>query len=437
MVIADTALIRREQEGKPIRVALVGAGVTGKMIALQLLTPVTGIRLVAIANRTPERALQAFKLAGNESAKYVGKLSELEDRVAQGLPSVVDDYMMVCKAANIDVIVEVTGAVEYGALVATAAIAHRKHVVLVNAELDSTVGPILKHMADRAGVVITNTDGDEPGVAMTLLRYIRSVGLRPVAAGNLKGLIDRYRTPETQREFAAKYDQNPAKVTSFADGTKLSMETTVLANASGFKVGQRGMYGPKCAHVREMSTLLPEDQMMAGGLVDYALGAEPHTGAFVIAWEGDARKQKELGYYKMGNGPFYVFYTPYHLPHIQLASTIGRAALFNDATVAPIGAPVCEVAAIAKRDLKAGEVIDGVGGFMTYGVIENAAEFRADDLLPAGVGEGCRLLRAVAKDQPITYADVKLPEGRLVDRLRSEQDARFGLVSRRPELLAG
>ena len=381
MVIADTALIRREQEGKPIRVALVGAGVTGKMIALQLLTPVTGIRLVAIANRTPERALQAFKLAGNESAKYVGKLSELEDRVAQGLPSVVDDYMMVCKAANIDVIVEVTGAVEYGALVATAAIAHRKHVVLVNAELDSTVGPILKHMADRAGVVITNTDGDEPGVAMTLLRYIRSVGLRPVAAGNLKGLIDRYRTPETQREFAAKYDQNPAKVTSFADGTKLSMETTVLANASGFKVGQRGMYGPKCAHVREMSTLLPEDQMMAGGLVDYALGAEPHTGAFVIAWEGDARKQKELGYYKMGNGPFYVFYTPYHLPHIQLASTIGRAALFNDATVAPIGAPVCEVAAIAKRDLKAGEVIDGVGGFMTYGVIENAAEFRADDLL--------------------------------------------------------
>ncbi|MBL8565396.1 MAG: NAD(P)-dependent oxidoreductase [Hyphomicrobiaceae bacterium] len=437
MVIADTALIRREQEGKPIRVALVGAGVTGKMISLQLLTPVTGIRLVAIANRTPERALQAFKLAGNDSAKIVGKLSELEDRVAQCLPSVVDDYMMVCKAANIDVIVEVTGAVEFGAHVATAAIAHRKHVVLVNAELDSTVGPILKHMADRAGVVITNTDGDEPGVAMTLLRYIRSVGLRPVAAGNLKGLIDRYRTPETQREFAAKYNQNPAKVTSFADGTKLSMETTVLANASGFKVGQRGMYGPKCAHVREMSTLLPEDQMMAGGIVDYALGAEPHTGAFVIAYEGDPRKQKELGYYKMGNGPFYVFYTPYHLPHIQLASTIGRAALFNDATVAPIGAPVCEVAAIAKRDLKAGEVIDGVGGFMTYGVIENATEFRTDDLLPAGVAEGCRLLRAVAKDQPITYADVKLPEGRLVDRLRSEQDARFGLISRRPELLAG
>ncbi len=437
MVIADTVLFRREQEGNPVRVALVGAGVTGKMIALQLLTPVTGIRLVAIANRTPERALQAFKLAGDERAKVVGRLSELEDRVAQGVPSVVDDYMLVCQAANIDVIVEVTGAVEFGAHVAVAAIAHRKHVVLVNAELDSTVGPILKHMADRAGVVITNTDGDEPGVAMTLIRYIRSVGLRPVAAGNLKGLIDRYRTPETQKEFAAKFNQDAAKVTSFADGTKLSMETTILANATGFKVGQRGMYGPKCSHVREMSALLPEDKMLSGGLIDYALGAEPHTGAFVIAWEGNPKKQKELGYYKMGNGPFYVFYTPYHLPHIQIASTIGRAALFNDATVAPIGAPVCEVAAVAKRDLKAGEVIDGIGGFMTYGVIENAADFRADDLLPAGVAESCRLLRPVVKDQPITYADVKLPEGRLVDRLRAEQAARFGLASRRPELLAG
>src|SRR5262249_38045928 len=150
-----------------------GAGVTGKMIALQLLTPIAGIRLVAIANRTPDRAMQAFTTVGVESARLVSKVSELEDRVARGLPSVVDDPFMVCKALNIDVVVEVTGTVEFGAQVATAAIAHRKHVVLVNAELDSTVGPILKHKADRSGVVITNTDGDEPGVAMTLLRYVR------------------------------------------------------------------------------------------------------------------------------------------------------------------------------------------------------------------------------------------------------------------------
>ena len=432
MFVVDTQLARREQDGTPIRVAIVGAGTAGKMIAVQLLTPVPGMRLVAIANRTPDRAMQAFKGAGVDTAKFVSRLSELEDRVAQGLPSVVDDPVMVCKAANIDVIVEVTGTVEFGAEIALAAIAHRKHVVLVNVELDSTIGPILKYQADRSGVIITNTDGDEPGVAMTLLRYVQSIGLRPVAAGNLKGMLDRYRTPETQRDFAAKYNQNAEKVTSFADGTKLSMEATVLANATGFQVGQPGMYGPACAHVREIAKLLPADKLLSGsGLVDYALGAEPHTGAFVIAWEDNKRKQRELAYYKMGDGPFYVFYTPYHLPCIQIASTIARAALCNDATVTPRGAPVCEVATLAKRNLKAGEVLDGIGGFMTYGVIENAGNFAAANLVPAGVAEGCRLTAPIEKDKPITYADVVLPEGRLMDRLRAKQVARFE-PSRKP-----
>ncbi|HET9384141.1 MAG TPA: hypothetical protein VFO67_03265 [Gemmatimonadales bacterium] len=426
MATVDIALLQREQEGKPIRVAVVGAGVTARMIALQLAAPaVPGIRLVAIANRTPSRAIQAFQHAGVDGVAAVDSLSTLEDRIAAGVPAVAGDPLMVCEAANVDVVVEVTGTIEFAAGVAMSAISHRKHVVLVNAELDSTVGPILKFHADRAGVVVTNTDGDEPGVAMTLLRYLRSVGLRPVAAGNLKGLIDRYRTPETQREFAAKYAQDAAKVTSFADGTKLSMEATILANATGFRVGQPGMFGPRCAHVREIAHLLPKADLLGAGLVDYALGAEPHTGAFVVVFEDHPRKQKELAYYKMGDGPFYVFYTPYHLPHIQLASTISRAALAHDATVAPIGAPVAEVVTVAKRDLKAGEVLDGVGGFMSYGVIHNYADARVADLLPMGIAGGCRLRRAVAKDASLSYDDVELPVSRLCDRLRAEQVDRF------------
>jgi predicted homoserine dehydrogenase-like protein len=425
MVITDTVLAERERAGNPIRVAMVGAGVTGRMIALQLLTPIGGMRLVAIANRTLDRAAQAFINAGVKEVKAVSTVEALEDRVAEGRPAIVDDPAVVCEATNIDLVIEATGTVEFGARVAVDAIRHRKHVVLVNAELDSTVGPILKFYADRAGVVITNTDGDEPGVAMTLLRYVKSVGLRPVAAGNLKGLIDPYRTPETQREFAAKYNQDAAKVTSFADGTKLSMEATILANASGFRVGQRGMYGPKCAHVKEMVNLLPMDQLLDRGLIDYALGAEPHTGAFVLAYEEHPKKRKELAYYKMGEGPLYAFYTPYHLPHIQIVSTIARAALFSDATVTPIGAPLCEVGATAKRDLKAGEVLDGVGGFMTYGVIENAPGFADRNLLPMGIAEGCRLLRDLAKDDVIAYSDVELPKDRVCDQLRAEQAAQF------------
>jgi predicted homoserine dehydrogenase-like protein len=137
------------------------------------------------------------------------------------------------------------------------------------------------------------------------------------------------------------------------------------------------MLGPACAHVNEMAHLLPADEMLRTGLVDYALGAAPHTGAFVIVHEEDPAKRAHLGYYKMGEGPFYVFHTPYHLPHIQLASTIARAVLDRDPTVTPLGRPACEVVTLAKRDLRAGEVLDGVGGFASYGLI---------DRLPAGPG---------------------------------------------------
>ena len=426
MVIADTILRQREKEGKPVRVAIVGAGVTGRMIALQLLTPVPGIRVSVIANRTREKAERAFAAGGVDGPAFARSLEELEESIERGQHTVITDAFLACRASNIDVIVEVTGTIEFAAHVATEALHHRKHVVLVNAELDSTLGPILKVHADRAGVVITNTDGDEPGVAMTLLRYLRSIGLTPVAAGNLKGMIDFYRTPETQRAFAEKYNQDPVKVTSFADGTKLSMEATILANAAGFKVGKRGMYGPKCAHVSEMAGLLPPAQMLLTGLVDYALGAAPHTGAFVIVHEDNPAKRRELGYYKMGDGPFFVFHTPYHLPHIQVASTIARAALFGDATVAPLGPPLVEVITLAKRDLRAGEVLDGVGGFLAYGVIENTEVARREALLPMGLGEGCRLTRNITRDQALRIEDVERPEGRLCDLLWSEQCARFG-----------
>lgn len=242
MVIVDTELQKRERDGRPVRVGLVGAGVMGRMIALQFLSPLTGMRLVGIANRTPARAEQAYREGGVSSMVSVDSVSDLEHAIDTGACAITDDARLLCEAGNVDVIIEVTGQVEFGAGIAMHAIRHRKHVVLVNAELDATLGAILKVHADRAGVVITNTDGDEPGVAMNLVRYLRTIGYRPVAAGNLKGMIDPYRTPDTQREFAAKYGQNPAIVTSFADGTKLALEETILANATGFRVGLRGMY---------------------------------------------------------------------------------------------------------------------------------------------------------------------------------------------------
>jgi len=406
---------------------MVGAGATGRAIALQLGTPVPGIRLVAIANRTPEHANRAFREAGISSWNRVSSARDAEAAITRGLPVVTDDPSVLTTCGPIDLLVEVTGSVEPAARVVLQAFDHGKHVVLVNAELDSFIGPILKEKADRAGVVVTHTDGDEPGVAMTLLRYLRSLGLRPVAAGNLKGMVDYYRNPDTQRAFAEKNDQDVRKVTSFADSTKLSMEVSVLANATGFHAGRRGMYGPACKEVREMANLLPPDQMLSTGLVDYALGAAPYTGAFVIIHEDSPLNKVQLAYYKLGDGPFYVFYTPFHLPHIQIASTIGRAVILRDPTVAPIAGPVCEVVTVAKRDLKAGERLDGIGGFCTYGLIDNATAARATAALPIALSDGCLMRSDVSKDAVLTFEDVEVPAGRLTEALWKEQNARWPL----------
>ena len=421
MIIVDRALEEREREQAPIRVAIVGAGYMGRGIALEILLRKTGMRLVAVANRTLAEAERAFHDAGVDAVRSVGRLDELEAAVAEGVPAATDDVLSVCRCDGVDVVVEATGEVEFGARTAIEAIEHGKHVVLMNAELDATIGPILKQRADAAGVVITDTDGDEPGVAMNLVRYVKALGFEPVLAGNIKGFIDRHRTPATQAEFAARHNQKPPMITSFADGTKLSMEATILANATGFGVTRRGMEGPSYGHVRDMVGHFDLDRLLEGGLVDYVLGAEPGTGAFVVGYGDNPIRAQYMSYFKMGDGPLYLWYQPWHLPNFDLPLTVARAALFGDAAVAPIGGPSCEVVAVAKRDLAPGNVLDGIGGFDCYGEIENSATARSDDLLPMGLTRDCVVVRPVAQDTPLSFADVDVPEGRLVDALWTEQ----------------
>jgi predicted homoserine dehydrogenase-like protein len=215
-------------------------------------------------------------------------------------------------------------------------------------------------------------------------------------------------------------------VTSFADGTKISMEMAVVANATGLRAGKRGMYGPRCEHVNDAINLFPMDQMINGGIVDYILGAEPAPGVFILGYNENPIQQQYMNYYKMGDGPLYVFYTPYHICHFETSITVARAVLFKDAAAAPIGGPVCDVITAAKRDLKAGEILDGIGGFACYGMIENIDVSLAENLLPMGLSEGVLMRRNIPKDHAITYADVDLPEDRLCDKLRSEQKIYFG-----------
>jgi predicted homoserine dehydrogenase-like protein len=407
---------------------MIGAGYMGRGIALQIEKYITGMKLVAISNRTVSEAARAYREAGIETIRSVETVAQLEEALLLGEYAITNDPLLLCEAEGIEAVIEATGDVELGAQVALKAIENRKHIILMNAEVDATVGPILKVYADKAGVVITNADGDQPGVMMNLFRFVRTIGYKPVLAGNIKGLQDYYRTPETQKGFAAQHHITPKMATSFADGTKISMENAVVANATGFKVGRRGMYGPRCKHVSETVKLFSVEELLKGGLVDYILGAEPGPGVFVLGYNDHPVRQDYMRYFKMGDGPLYAFYTPYHLPHLEVPLTAARAVLFHDAATAPIRGPVVEVITLAKRDLKAGEMLDGIGGFTCYGITENAEVVNADNLFPMGLTEGCRLKKNIAKDHALTYDDIELPQGRLCDKLRSQQTEHFELA---------
>jgi predicted homoserine dehydrogenase-like protein len=428
MIIVDRELRRRADEGRPVRVGMVGAGAMGRGIALQILRSVPGMELAAISNRTVDTAREAYAAAGADDVGFAEDPGAIEDAVASGRPVVTDDPANVCAAEGIDVILEVTGAVEFGAGVVLDAIDHGKHVVTMNAELQGTLGPLLKVKADAAGVVLTDSDGDQPGVITNLYRFVEGIGVRPVLAGNLKGLHDPYRNPTTQEGFAKARGLTPHMAASFADGTKISFEMAIVANATGLRVAKRGMYGPNARSVHEAVDLFPLDEMLEHGICDYLVGAEPAPGVFVLGYEEHPVQRAYLDLYKLGEGPLYTFYRPYHLCHFEVPSTLARAALFGDATIAPLDRPRVEVVAAAKRDLSAGEVLDGIGWYMTYGLAENTEVQVAEGLLPMGLAEGCRLTQDVARDTVLTYADVELPAGRLCDRLRAEQVALFSTV---------
>jgi predicted homoserine dehydrogenase-like protein len=423
VILVDAALRQRAREGHPIRVALVGAGFMGRGFANQVVNAVPGMDLVAIVNRTRANAERAYREAGVPDVRVVEDSATLDRAIAAGVPAVTDDVAVVCGSGLVDAVVEATGAVEYGAHVVTAALDGGKHVVLLNAEVDATVGSVLQQRAAAAGVVLTGCDGDQPGVEMNLVRFVRGLGLEPLVCGNIKGLQDPYRTPTTQEAFARQWGQDPHMVTSFADGTKVSFEQALVANATGMTVERRGMRGADHrGHVDDLVTAYDVDELRSlGGVVDYVVGSRPGPGVFVLAAHDDPRQRRYLELYKLGKGPLYSFYTPYHLCHFEVPTTVARAVLFGDATIAPLGAPTVEVVAVAKQDLRAGQVLDGLGGYDTYGVAERAGVTATEGLLPMGVAQDCTLLRDVARDEVLGYADVTLPPGRLVDHLREQQ----------------
>ena len=427
MIIVDTALKQREAQGKPIRVGLIGAGFMGQALTNQVTNSVRGMRIAAVYNRKPERALGVYRYAGVEGAVVAGTQAALDDAIRAGAPIVTEDPLAISRSPEIDVLVDVTGSVEFGAEVLLEAFAYGKSAVLMNAEVDATIGPILRVYARQHGAILSACDGDEPGVQLDLYRWVTGLGFIPRVIGNVKGLQDPYRNPTTQKGWAERWGQNPTMVTSFADGSKISFEQSIVANATGFKVKSRGMSRGLTyeGSIMDIHKLYDIDELRAlGGIVDYTVGPSLIK-VFILAEHPDPKQRHYLNLYKMGEGPLYAFWTPYHLVHFEVPNAIARVVLFGDEVAPPLGGPVVEVCAVAKRDLAAGETLDGYGMYMTYGEAANAEEMSAMRYFPEGLVEGCTLRRAIPKDQVLTYDDVDLPEGRVADKLRAEQYRHF------------
>jgi len=407
----------------PVRVAVVGTGYFGSGL-LRRLALLDGFAPAVAANRTLQRALDSFARAGVAPEQIVVTRDAREAQAAleAGRHVATSDLLLPTTLDGVEVIAESTGDVLVGAEVALAAIRGGKHVVAANPEAQATVGPILRLLADEAGVVYTDVDGDEPGLLKDLVDYCREIGLQVVLAGNCKGVLKRYATPETQAAFAAEYGLKPWIATAAADGTKLNFELTVLANATGFTPARRGMLGPVTSPEQLTADFERLGVLESGPHVDYAHGLG--SGVFAIVRSDDGEVQSDFRYLKMGNGPYYAFLRPLVLIHYLAPRSIRRAARFGEPTVAPAGGPpVADTIAMAKRDLSAGQRLDGIGGFDTYGVIAEAAEVRPNDWLPIGIAQYARLRRDIRKDEPIAYQDVEFETDNLALQLRRRQDA--------------
>jgi predicted homoserine dehydrogenase-like protein len=429
MIIVDSAIEARLKTGRPITVGMYGCGFMGRGMLINAELYMKVLRVAAICNRNVERAVRAYIDAGVDRSDIVEtvSISAMADALKRGKRVVTSDPSLIARSPLIDIVFDATGHVAYGAGVTLDSIQNGKDIVSLNVELDATIGPLLRTRAQAAGVLFSGADGDQPGVTMNLVRHVKAMGLRPLVCGNIKGLQDRFRNPTTQEAFARRWNQTPTMVTSFADGTKMTAEQAVVANALGLRVSQRGMIGREHhGHVDDLVDLYDIEELRAlGGIVDYVVGSRPSPGIYVLAEAQDENQAFFLDLGKLGGGPLYSFYTAWHLTILEFGISIARVALCRDIVIGNTTAPSMDVVAAAKRPLRQSETLDGIGGYMTYGVGENYQTSRRENLLPMGLAEGCRLKRDIPTDQVLTHDDVEFPAGSAVHALRREQDALF------------
>ena len=418
-----TRLQAREAEvGRPLRVGLVGAGQMGRGFAAQLLR-MPGISLSAVLDVDRSRAEEALTQSGLTPAAATttdAAVQAIENGGSVALAG-IDEL----GALPLDVVVEATGVPDVGARVALESLLSGKGIATLNVESDVTIGALMKVVAEKSGAIYSVCRGDEPVETKILVDYARDLSLDVVCAGKGKNNpLDIYATPASLAERAASKQMNPKMLCSFVDGSKAMIEMAALANTTGLGVSTRGMHGPpSTVPTLHQTFALKEDGgvLEKAGVVDYCTGPVA-PGVFVVVRTEDPYVHHEMTYLQMGDGPYFALYRPYHLASIEAPLTVYEIALDNRPSLVAEHW-TAEVGAVSKRPLAAGEKVDGVGGMMVRGLIDDAGDFARDNAVPLGVLAGATLKHDVPVDHLLTYDDVELDESSTIVKLRRMQDA--------------
>lgn len=417
----------RALSGKPIRIGLIGSGMMGGDIVTQVLQ-MQGVVVAAIADIRVPAALLALKEAGHhdDAHRVVESQSAFDQAVRDGRIAITPDPQLVCRSGLIDVVVDATGKPAVGAEIGLSAMEHGKHLVMMNVEADVTIGAYLKREADRLGVVYSLGAGDEPSATIELIQFVSALGYPVIAAGKGKNNpLNIDATPDDYAEEARSKNLNPRMLVEFVDGSKTAVEMSAIANATGLVPDVPGMHGPKAALEDLHKVLCPREDgglLHRKGVVDYTIGKGVAPGVFVVAEMAHPRLRERMDYLKLGKGPYYTFYRPYHLCSLEVPLTCVRAVLYGRADMAPIATPSAEVCAVAKRDLRPGDRLDAIGEYTYRAWAMTAVDARAQKAVPCGLLEGGKVIQPIKKGELLTYANVAIDETSRIAELRRRQD---------------
>lgn len=434
MLNMDKKLAQREAEGKIIRTGLVGAGQMGRGMVSQMVG-MKGIMPAIVADIKIENVINAFHYAGikDEDIARTNSLAEANKFMEMGKYVATENADLISTANLVECAIDVTGVPEIGVRIATDALNNKKHVVMMDVETDVVIGPWLKKLGDKNGVIYTGSAGDEPGAVMELYCFARAMGMQVRVMGKGKNnKLDYACNPDTVLEEATRRKMSPRMLCAFKDGTKTMVEMTAMSNATGLVPDVIGGHGvvtkPGTEGIKQLNDFfkLKKDGGILNkhGVVEYVNGVAP--GVFVTVATDNEEIAYQMQYHSMGPGPLWTLYRPYHLCNLETPPTVAKLVIDHEPTIIPLDGPVSECITVAKRDLKAGETIDGIGGYTTYGSIATAEEtYKKGYVIYGLVNKKTKMLRDVPKGQLLTLDDVELDTTTQLYKTRKEQDAMY------------